>query len=306
MKGERGSPPSFNFHAIGYAILKEAPARFFPLSTPLREALLKAGMRISYVVYVSSMFFWSAVMIAVSSVATFLMLGVVLPLIGVFIPSFLTLTFTIVAGVAGGGLTLVIFYLYPRYVAGNKRRELERNLVYITNYMTILTSAGATSEEVFASLARVRDVYGVKESARAVMRNIEFLGMDIVEALDEESRRNPSADYADLLQGYISTMRTGGSLPSYLQAMSEKFLESRKRLMDKLINQLNMAGEMFVVALVALPIIMVTIFSIMGIFGGEVLAGLSSTQLIALTVYLMIPFAAVAVFIFIDMIMSSW
>lgn len=294
------------FHAIGYSILREAPARFFPWSTSMREALLRAGMRISYVVYVSSMFFWSGVMAAVASVATLTMLSMVMPLLGLHVPPILTSTFTLIAATAGGGLTMTIFYLYPRYVAGNKKRALERNLIYITNYMTILTSAGATSEEVFSSLARVRDVYGVKESARAVMRDIEFLGMDIVESLDEESRRNPSEDYADLLQGYISTMQTGGNLPAYLQAMSDKFLDSRKRLMDKLINQLNMAGELFVVALVALPIIMVTIFSIMGIFGGQVLAGLSSTQLIALTVYLLIPFTATAVFIFIDMIMASW
>ncbi len=304
MKRSPSSPT--NLHLIGYRILKETPARIFPLSPSIRINLIKAGIRVGYVVYVSSMFFWSMVTTLVGFGVASVAFGMVLPFMGISFPVVLAITFSILIGLASGGLTILIFYAYPNYVASNVKRELEKNLVYIANYMAILASAGATSEEVFASLARVGGVYGVRTSARSVVRDLELLGMDIVSALNEESKRTPSMDYGDFLQGYISTMRTGGGLVPFLLAMSEKFMESRKRLLDKMIDQLNMAGELFVVSLVALPIIMITIFSIMGFFGGEVMGGLSATQLMALTVYLLIPFAAVAVFVFIDMVMSSW
>ena len=88
--------------------------------------------------------------------------------------------------------------------------------------------------------------------------------------------------------------------------MSDKFIELRRSLLDRLIDQLNIAGEIFITVLVAFPILMITLMSIMGFFGGEVLLGLSAPTLMNLIVYVLIPFAAMAVLLIIDIFMASW
>jgi flagellar protein FlaJ len=166
--------------------------------------------------------------------------------------------------------------------------------------------AGATVEETLASLTRVGKVFGIHKSAKAIMKDIEFLGSDTITAVDVESERTPSRDYADFLQGYIATTQTGGDVQEYFRVMADKFMEHRKRQIDKMIEQLNIAGEMFVAILIAFPIIMITMFSIMGLFGGDVLGGLSAVQLMSLMTYLLIPMMAAGMLVFIDGVMANW
>ena len=205
-----------------------------------------------------------------------------------------------------GGVTFSVFIYYPSYVASNVKRKIEKDLVYTVNYMSILSGAGATPEDTFSSLARVGKVFGIDESAKSIMKNIQFLGEDTITAIDKESKVTPSNDYAEFLQGYIATVKTGGNNKVYLNAMVEKFMESQKRQANKIIEQLNMAGEIFVTGLVAFPIIMITMLSIMGFFGGNILGGLSAPQLMTIMTYALIPSIAIGILIFIDSAMSSW
>ena len=146
----------------------------------------------------------------------------------------------------------------------------------------------------------------MRDIARDVVRNVEFLGQDVVESLDEVAKFSPSTEFAKLLQGFIATMRTGGSQPSYLSTMAQEYTASRRRLLGKLIEQLKLAGEIYVSVLVALPIIFITMFTIMGFLGGTVIGGLSSEQLIPILIYVFIPFMAAGIIVYIDAIMASW
>lgn len=301
-----GKAPS-SLHILAYRVLGTGPARKFLMTRNVRENLLKAHIDVNHVIYVSSMFFWSSFSFAASIPITFLVLEYLFPfLIGFKMLALQSLLLSLLVGAICGATCFAIYYYYPAYKASNLRITIEKNLVYIANYMAILASAGATPGQAFSSLARVGEIYGVRAIARSIIKNVEILGQDVISAINEESTRTPSRDFAEFLQGYIATLETGGNLQSYLSTMAEKFMDSRRRLLTRLIDQLNLAGEIFVAGLVALPVIMITILSVMGFFGGEVFAGLSAPQVMALMAYIFIPFTAIGVIIFIDAIMSSW
>jgi flagellar protein FlaJ len=211
----------------------------------------------------------------------------------------------LICAVTGAGIFLTFMY-YPSYVASNAKIKLEKNLVYISNYMAILSGAGATPGETFNSFIKNGKTFGIQDSARSVVKNIELLGSDLITSLDEESKLTPSKDYSGFLQGYIATMQTGGDIHDYLLGMSNKFMESRRQQLKKMIDQLGLAGEIYISALVAFPLIMITLLSIMGLFGGEVMAGLSAPMIMTLMTYILVPVLAVGVLIFIDSIMTSW
>jgi len=303
-KSRKGS--SINIHALGYRLLGDFPARIFPLSKKTRESLLKANIRINHVVYVSSMLFWVVVAFVLPLPISFFIISTLVSLLRLQFPGWFPLFLSLIISLVSGGVTFVLFLYYPIYKASALKRLIEKNLVYSANYMTILSSAGATTEDTFNSLRRVGQVFGLRDSASSIVKHVELLGEDTIAALDGESRRTPSKEYADFLQGYIATIQSGGNVQNYLMTMAKKFMDSRRRLLNKMIGQLGLAGELFVAALVALPIIMVTMLSIMGFFGGEVMGGLSAPQLMAMMVYVLIPFTAVGVLVFIDAVMASW
>lgn len=305
-KQTSASKTSASLHALGYRFLGDKPAKRFFFTKQIHESLIKSDLKVNFTIYISSMFFWSISAFIATIPVSLLLFSAFMPLLGVAIQPVLLVVYCLLTSLLVGGVTFGIFIYYPSYVASSVKRKIEKDLVYTVNYMSILSGAGATPEETFASLARVGKVFGLAESAKTIMKNIEFLGEDTITAIDEESKNTPSNEYAEFLQGYIATTQTGGSSKVYLEAMAEKFMESQKRQMSKVIEQLNMAGEIFVAALVAFPTIMVTMLSIMGFFGGNVLGGLSAVQLMTIMTYVLIPFIAVGILVFIDAAMSSW
>ncbi len=306
-KKEKKAPKAqTNLHVVGYRLLGDKPAKCFPFSPKIRENLLKSYLKVNHVVYVSSMFFWSLLAFILALPFSILIFFLLLPLTGVTLQPAIAVIFCLLTSIMVGKVTFGLFIYYPNYVASNVKRKIEKDLVYTVNYMSILSGAGATPGETFSSLVRVGKVFGIDESAKSIIKSIEFLGEDTVTALDMESKSTPSKDYADFLQGYIATTQTGGSSKVYLEAMAEKFMENQKRQLGKVIEQLNLAGEVFVSGLIAFPTIMVTMLSIMGFFGGDVLGGLSAPQLMTLMTYVLIPFIAAGILVFIDAVMSSW
>jgi len=300
------APKTFSpLHALAYRFLGGAPAKRFAFSKKVRENLLKSSIKINHVVYISSMFFWSIIASILTFPISYFMFTLFLPLFEITLSTLFSIIFSLLASVMAGGVTFGVFMYFPHYRASNIKRRIEKDMVYTLNYMSILSSSGSTPEITFSSLARAGKIFGIDESAKSIMKSIELLGEDTVTALDHESKRTPSQDYADFLQGYIATTQTGGSRDAYLAVMAEKFMDSRKNKMAKMIEQLNLAGELFVAALVAFPIIMVSMLSIMGFFGGEVAGGLSAPQHMSLMTYGLIPVVAIGVLVFIDAIMSS-
>lgn len=296
---------SFNPLTIGYFFFGDFPARVFPWSESISLSLKKAEIRVSHIAYISSMFFWTMIIVLLTYLAVSLLFMTNLPILMTVTPVY-SFFIPLLAALSAGVVSVMFFFSYPNYVASNKGREIERNLVYTSNYMAIMANAGATVEQIFESLATYGEIYGVKHVARNIIRDVEILGKDVLSTLDDISKTSPSREFTDLIQGFIATMRTGGVLGSYLSVMAEGFIETRRRMLANLIDQLNLAGEIYVSVLVALPIIMITMFSIMGFIGGEVVGGLSASQLMPLLIYVMIPFMGVGVLLYIDAIMSSW
>lgn len=296
---------------IGYIVFKDLPAKILPKSKWVKAKLESAGIRISYVVYMSATLFWT----------------ITIPvLIYIFVPYCIDLTsfslilstlmdtpslvldpqiMRLIVSLIGGVTTTIVFYTYPLYVSGKIKREIEKNLVYITNYMAIMESGGATSEEMFTSLAKVGKVFGMEQSGKSVIRSIDLLGQDIIAAIDDESKRTPSREYGSFLQGFISTVRKGGDLKAYLTSMSEKHIEDRKRLLTRLVTQMNFVAEVFIIALVAFPIVMLVLLTVMESLGGKVLGDLTGIQLMNLMTYVILPFAAIGLVFFTDIILGK-
>ena len=293
---------------IGYIVFKDLPAKILPKSKWLKAKLESAGIRVSYVVYMSAILFWTIIIpvlvyifipYCVDLTSFNLILSTLMENPSFFIdPQIIRLIISLISAVT----TLIVFYTYPLYVSGKVQRGIERNLVYITNYLAIMESGGATSEEMFTSLAKVGNVFGIEQSGEHVMRSVDLLGKDIIAAMDHESTRTPSREYGGFLQGFIATVRKGGDLKAYLVSMSEKHIEDRKRLLTKLVTELNFVAEVFIIGLVAFPIVMIVLLTVMESMGGQVIGDLTAMQLMNLMTYAIVPFAAIGVVFFIDII----
>ena len=289
----RSTSGNIPFGSIGLVLFGGQISILARLANVISGKIQKASLKMSRFEYASSMVFWSilgsgAAGILGSWIILFLNILPFTPLIPVGLASVVGVS--IFAG----------FYLYPIYRSGVIKKKIDGNLAYTTNYLRILTASGATTERVFESLASVTDVFGVREGTRRMIRSIQLLGDDVFTAMDRETQMSPSRRFGDVLQGFVATARSGGDIANYFTTVSRKQIDETRHDLRKVIDNLALAGEIYISGLIALPIVLVIILTISGLFGGEIFVGFSSALLLQLIVYIMIPALAVSVLLMID------
>ena len=292
-----------NLHSIGYRFLGDLPSRKLPLNDFFRKSLDRASLRMSHIVYISSMVFWTIAATIITGLASIPVAFFVLPMLHISLSKF---TFMLGVPLLTGATVIVCFLYYPMYVADGIKAKLDKNMVYIINYMSVLAGAGIMTEDVFNSFAEDKDTYGIKSSARSIVRDIGLLGKDVITAIDDEAKRTPSKKYFKLLNGLLGITKSGGNLKSYLEETAKHEQEVRRRELVDVVNKLNMAAEIYITLGIAFPVILVVLLSLMGIFGGSVGGGLSPVQLMQLLTYAIFPVAAIGVILLIDGMTQNW
>ncbi len=185
-------------------------------------------------------------------------------------------------------LPVVILFVMPSMVKGaakSRGKEIDRMLPYAVNYMSAMASAEVNPAVIFRGLA-TQDIYGeIKTEAANVVRDMDVLGKDIITSVHTAIERSPSIKYKDFLQGIVTTITSGGSLKMYFQAKSEQYRKENRVEQKGTLETLGVMGESFVTVVVAMPLFLIIILSVMAMMGG----GGDSMFLLYVIIGFMIP-----------------
>ncbi len=167
-------------------------------------------------------------------------------------------------------ISIASFYLYyPTYLIKKRGENIDRFLPYAINFISSMAVAGVSPSEIFQTLSTIK-VYGeIQKEAGRIAKEINVMGIDNVTALKNAIDLSPSRKFISFLQGMIGTIQSGSDLNNYLSNVSEKYLQDDLIVRKKNLDLLGVVAEAFVIAVIAFPIFLVIILSIMGFFGGS-------------------------------------
>lgn len=126
-----------------------------------------------------------------------------------------------------------------------------------------MSSAGVSPAEIFKTLSTI-DLYGeVQKEAQKIAKEIYLMGVDTITALKHAIEVSPSRKFKDFIQGIIGVIQSGSDLNIYFKTMVDKYMiddlvERRKNL-----ESLAVIAETFVVTVIAFPLFLVIIISVM-------------------------------------------
>lgn len=286
---------------LAYRVVGRKTARFLPLFKDLDVNLRKSGINVSFKAYVS--------VVILATVFVSICVLVLIPLLLVLVlrlALFISFLFGVGASLLAGALTVVVCYIYPIYRADSLRRELEDGLSFTAGYMSILAGAGVTPECIFRSLAQAKPSVAVSKESRIIMRDVGLFGSDILSALDSASIRSPSERFKQLLQGFIATVHSGGSLEKYLADRSRQYMRLKRIGLSKFSDALAVLAEFYVSLLVAGPLILVVMLSVMAMLGGGGSGLFDPRLLLQLLTYLGIPIGSIAFLVILDVLSPRW
>ena len=193
-------------------------------------------------------------------------------------------------------------YVYPMFGISSKARKIDANLPLTANFMAVLASAGMPPERIFRSLANVGDEFGLGEEMRRIIGDIELLGLDLNEALKKGSLRSASQKFGAMLDGIVTTTHVGGDLAAYLREAAEKYKKVRVASMKSYLEGLAGMAEVYVSFMIALPLALVVMLSIMSFLGGgaSMLGNINPQVILLLLAYVITPAGCAVLLLMID------
>ena len=250
-----------------YRMFGKYAHKVVPQNPRLRSSLLRAHITLRPEVYVSTSYLNMVLSFVGSSILIFVLaLASAAGLVNVASTTFILLA---PMPVVLAGTIYLLTFLLPDMRAAGRVKDLEAKLPFALNYIATMAAAGIALDRIIASLAEKR-VYGeVANEAAWINRDLKYLGMDIVTALNHAVDRSPSRRFQDLLQGIIVTQTAGGNLKSYFRAKAEQFSYENRQNQKTFLDTLGVLSESFVTVVVAAPLFLLVLLSVMTMFGGS-------------------------------------
>ncbi len=268
-----------------------------------RLMIRKAGMGMLIEQYIAQIYFFSLLMAMLSGFVGLLigyyllsdirpsMLGIenvhlwVAANFHILISAVLAVIFAIIAF----SLTYYIFMSIPEVQANIRSALINQSLPHTTAYLYAMSNGGGMNLlDIMKSLAQNYHIYGTSaEEIGFIVKDMEYYGTDLLEALDRAGQRAPSKKFKDFLDGLTSIVTSGGDISSYLKAKNDQYRLTATKEQKIFFETLGVLAEVYISAFVAGPLFLITILVVLGLVNS------SSVSILDLIVYIIIPLGTV-------------
>jgi archaeal flagellar protein FlaJ len=276
--------PTSSIHVLSFRLLNKRIQFLYPKLGSLEKTLKHAMIPIPFEVYVCSMVFFSIIAGIIGLIA-----GIIISLVIDIQPEAFTFLLPIIASAGMAQVTFFILQMMPQINVKNRASRLIDELPHFIGYMATLATSGLSLEGIFKAIASEDAQEEIVKDAKFITRNIDVMGMDLVTAINDLIKRSPPGPYADLLEGAIITVQSGGDLKEYFIATGKVQLEEKKMSLKKSTDSLGVMAEMYTILLIVFPLMAIIMLSIMAIMSPD-LAGFDLMTLMNLMTYVMVPF----------------
>jgi flagellar protein FlaJ len=278
---------------VAYRFLGTKIQKTLPYFADLGPTMQKAALKISLQSYVSMLVLLSAT----STIVSFGVVATIVTVLGATV--WLALVYALGSAILLGAMVFGILYFLPSLLASSRRKRMDLELPYVASHMSILATAGIPPTRMFKLLEDSKTTPEVASDSNEIVRDVEVLGQDIMTALEAERDRSPSQVFADVLEGLVATIRSGGNLKNYLLDATHTIMDLRRLAAKQLIESLSVFAETYISLMIVFPLLVIVMFSVMALIGSA-LGGLSVTLLMSFITYAIIPICGMAVIVMLD------
>jgi archaeal flagellar protein FlaJ len=236
--------------------------RFDISETSKNRLLEKADISMVYKEYYS--------MVVMNIIIGFILSFISTLILYLLIPNNTTsLLILIVSSIVPMGIGL--FYLgMPTSKAKSRGKNIDRYLPYATNFINTMSVAGISPAEIFEALSTIK-LYGeVQKEAKKITTELSMMGIDTITALKNAIVISPSTKFKEFIQGMLGVIQSGSELGPYFDRCVEKYMSDDLIERKRNLEALAIMAESFVVTVIAFPLFLVIIISIMGMTSGGI------------------------------------
>lgn len=128
--------------------------------------------------------------------------------------------------------------------------QIERELPFAAIMFTVMAASGVTLYEGWKKMQSINLLPAIQKEAKDVVRQVEVLGYDTLTVMYKKAEETKSKQYRDFLAGYVSAVKSGGNLVSFLHSKLRSIFEARKAAAIQSIEKLATLVEIYSVMLI--------------------------------------------------------
>ena len=191
-------------------------------------------------------------------------------LLYLLVPNEITALFILIVSSIVPMLIGLVYIQLPVSKAKTRGKNIDRYLPYVANFINTMSVAGISPSEIFGTLSGV-ELYGeIQKEAKKITTEIELMGIDTITALKNAIAISPSKKFKDFIQGIIGVIQSGSELGPYFERCVDRYVFEDMEERKKNLESLAVMAESFVVTVIAFPLFLVIIISIMGLTSGGI------------------------------------
>jgi len=283
-----------------FKLLGRRVQRLLPYFEDLHNQLKKGGVKIAFTAYLSFMILAAIITFTIPMIILSFLLPNILRVSFFSMENFLlSMMFALLSSVS----TFILLYAYPGVKSSNRRVPIELNLPYISSFMTLLSSSNVPPRRIFRSMAKIDTLREVQQDFSNIVRDVEVFGQDLLTSILENVKYVPSKKLQEVLTGYVATIRTGGNPTEYLRISTENIMKEKMVKLDLMLESLSALAEIYIMILVAMPLLFVAMFATLGMLGGG--GAMNPALMLYLLAYLGIPIMATILIVVISTFTTS-
>lgn len=156
------------------------------------------------------------------------------------------------AGLFAGFSVFTFSLAYPRWLAGKRVNDIDRDLLFAARHLRIQTTAGVP---LFESLVSASHGYGaVSTEFEKVVTSVQG-GISMADALEDSAARCPSYYYSRILWQMSNAVKAGTDIGPVLSEIVDFLAEEQRIEMRNYGAQLNTLAIMYLMACIIVPTI---------------------------------------------------
>jgi flagellar protein FlaJ len=190
----------------------------------------------------------------------------------------------------------------------NKRlgEKLDRELPYVITLITIMAASGVSPFGSFSKLARYKLLPFIMKEARNIIGQVHILGEDPLSAMEKRAQISSSRQYRDLLLGYVSTVRNGGDIASFLQSKMKSIFEYEVAVARQSVAKIGgLVDAYMIMQVIALSLYVVVVAMSSTATSSLMPESMMSPTFSYLIVFVMLPAISLAILYVLDKTVSS-
>jgi flagellar protein FlaJ len=163
--------------------------------------------------------------------------------------------------------TFFIMYVYPSLEKKSAELNIDTELPFATIHMSAISGSMINPIKIFEIIILTKEYPALEKEFKKMINEINLYGYDLVSAMKNTAKNSPSKKLAELLNGLVTTINSGGDLPKFFEKRAETLLFDHRLEQQKAAKAAETFMDIYISLVIAAPMILMLLMMIMKISG---------------------------------------